>query len=109
MAPKALALFLAINLFVLGMMPADATACTLNTLDVDLCVNALNLVKLYVGCPAVPQCCSLVQGLLAADAAACLCTVIKAPGILGVIPLTVPVDITLLVNSCGYSGSYSCY
>ncbi|CAL5020467.1 unnamed protein product [Urochloa decumbens] len=109
MAPKALALFLAINLFVLGMMPADATTCALNTVDVNLCVSALNLVELYVGCPAVRPCCSLVQGLVAADAAACLCTVIKGPGLLGVIPLTVPVDITLLVNSCGYTGTYSCY
>ncbi|CAL4886244.1 unnamed protein product [Urochloa decumbens] len=107
MAPKALALFLAINLFVLGTMPADATTCPLNTLDVNVCVNALNLVQLYVGCPAVRPCCSLVQGLVAADAKACLCTVING-GILGIIPLTVPVDITLLLNSCGYSGTYSC-
>ncbi|CAO2046895.1 unnamed protein product [Urochloa humidicola] len=107
MAPKAFALFLAVNLFVLGTMPTDATTCPSNTLQLNLCANALNIVKLQVGSPVEP-CCTLVQGLVAADAAACFCTIINGGGILGIPLISVPVDITLLLNGCGYSGSFSC-
>ncbi|CAN6245446.1 unnamed protein product [Urochloa humidicola] len=107
MAPKAFALFLAVNLFVLGTMPTDATTCPANTLQLTACANALNLISVQVGYTAQP-CCSLVTGLVAADAAACLCTIIKG-GILGIPLISVPVDISLVLNGCGYPGSFSCY
>ncbi|CAN6232753.1 unnamed protein product [Urochloa humidicola] len=108
MAPKAFALFLAINLFVLGTMPTDATTCPLNTLQLAACVNALNLVTVTVGSPPVQPCCSLIPGLASAEVAACFCTIINGGGILGLPLLTVPVDISVVLNNCGYTNAFSC-
>ncbi|CAL4967874.1 unnamed protein product [Urochloa decumbens] len=106
MAPKAFALFLAFNLLTLGM-PADAATCPRDTLQLAACVNALNIVKLQVGSPPVQPCCSLLQGLVDAEAAVCLCTVIKGNA-LGV-QLNVPVDLSLVLNNCGRDpNSFKC-
>ncbi|CAN6232752.1 unnamed protein product [Urochloa humidicola] len=100
MAPKAFALFLAFNLLVLGTMPTtDAATCPLDALQLGACANALNLVDLKVGTPPVEPCCSLVAGLVDAEAAVCLCTVIKGD-VLG-IRLHIPVDLSLVLNNCG--------
>ncbi|CAN6273790.1 unnamed protein product [Urochloa humidicola] len=101
MAPKAFALFLAFNLLVLaGTMPTtDAATCPVDALRLGACANALNLVNLKVGTPPVEPCCSLVAGLIDAEAAICLCTVIKGDA-LG-IPLHIPVDLSLVLNNCG--------
>ncbi|CAA6674324.1 unnamed protein product [Spirodela intermedia] len=61
--------------------------------------DALKLLKL--GKPPSEPCCSLVSGLVDLEAAVCLCTAIKA-NILG-INLNIPVDLSLLLNFCGYS------
>jgi hypothetical protein len=45
-------------------------------------------------------CCELVAGLVDLDAAVCLCTAIKA-NVLGVVDLSLPVQLSLLVNHCG--------
>ncbi|CAN6232755.1 unnamed protein product [Urochloa humidicola] len=103
MAPKAFALFLAVNLFVLGTMPTDATTCPLSTLQLGACASALNLVTVTVGSPPVEPCCSLIPGLASAEVAACFCTILHLP-----ILTAVPVDISVVVNNCGYSYAFSC-
>ncbi|CAN6226815.1 unnamed protein product [Urochloa humidicola] len=112
MAPKAFALFLAINLFVLGTMPTDAaTTCPLNSQYFDMCVNDLyNLEKGYFGILPVEPCCRLVQGLVAADAAACFCSFINGD-ILIFLPLNIKDvdDVNNLLHGCGYSGAFSCW
>ncbi|CAL4886250.1 unnamed protein product [Urochloa decumbens] len=109
MAPKAFfTLFMAFNLLVLGMpSPADAATCPRDALQLAACVNVLNVVKLQVGSPPVQPCCSLLQGLVDAEAAVCLCTVIKG-NVLGV-QLNVPVDLSLVLNNCGRDpNSFTC-
>ncbi|KAJ4822316.1 hypothetical protein Tsubulata_043877 [Turnera subulata] len=79
--------------------PPPPVGCPRDTLKVRLCANVLGgLVNVVLG-PQNP-CCSLVQGLLDLDAAVCLCTVIKVD-VLGIINLQVPVDLSVLLNSCG--------
>ncbi|KAL9242897.1 hypothetical protein vseg_016854 [Gypsophila vaccaria] len=74
--------------------------CPPDTLKLGVCANVLNLLKLKVGNPPNGgECCSLVQGLIDAQAAVCLCTNIKL-GVLG-LNLNIPVDLSLLVNYCG--------
>ncbi|KAK9668298.1 hypothetical protein RND81_13G049100 [Saponaria officinalis] len=74
--------------------------CPRDALKLGVCANVLNLLKLKVGNPPNGDvCCSLVQGLIDAEAAVCLCTNIKL-GLLG-LNLNIPVDLSLLVNYCG--------
>ncbi|CAN6284002.1 unnamed protein product [Urochloa humidicola] len=73
--------------------------CPMNALELQVCASILDgLVKV-----SVPEdrekCCQLLGGLADIDAAACLCTVLKA-NVLGV-PLRVPIDISLSLNRCG--------
>ncbi|KAM0931682.1 hypothetical protein ACQ4PT_000187 [Festuca glaucescens] len=74
--------------------------CPINTLELGVCANMLNLLKLHLGVLANEQCCPLLAGLADLDAAVCLCTAIRA-NIPGVIKLKVPVDLVLLLNHCG--------
>ncbi|CAO2827262.1 unnamed protein product [Amaranthus hypochondriacus] len=74
--------------------------CPIDTLKLGVCANVLNgLVHATIGKPPVTPCCPLIQGLIDAEAAVCLCTAIKA-NILG-INLNIPVSLSLLVNYCG--------
>ncbi|KAK9668337.1 hypothetical protein RND81_13G053000 [Saponaria officinalis] len=74
--------------------------CPKDALKLGVCANVLNLLKLKVGNPPNGnECCPLVQGLIDADAAVCLCTNIKL-GLLG-LNLNIPVDLSLLVNYYG--------
>ncbi|XP_074262941.1 cortical cell-delineating protein-like [Silene latifolia] len=80
--------------------PPSSANCPRDTLKLGVCANVLALLKLKVGNPPTGnQCCPLIQGLIDAEAAICLCTNIKL-GILG-INLNIPVDLSLLVNYCG--------
>ncbi|KAJ4822319.1 hypothetical protein Tsubulata_043882 [Turnera subulata] len=101
MASKSLAtiaLLLSLNLLFFSMVSAKSNTCPKDTLKVGLCANVLGgLVKVLIGQPH--PCCSLVKGLVDLDAAVCLCTVIKAD-LLG-IKLRVPVDLSVLLNTCG--------
>ncbi|CAN6460773.1 unnamed protein product [Victoria cruziana] len=73
--------------------------CPRDTLKLAACGNLLGgLVNLVVG-PGSSQCCGLLEGLADVDAAACLCTVIKA-NVLG-INLNIPLSLSLLLNACG--------
>lgn len=80
--------------------------CPKDTLKLGVCGNLLNgLVNLVVGTPATTPCCSLLSGLTDVEAAACLCTAVKA-NVLG-IHLHVPVSLSLLLNSCGMQLPYA--
>ncbi|EOA22039.1 hypothetical protein CARUB_v10002564mg [Capsella rubella] len=75
-------------------------SCPKDTLKLGVCANVLkDLLKIELGTPPVKPCCSLIKGLVDLEAAACLCTAIKA-NVLG-INLNVPVSLSLLLNVCG--------
>ncbi|CAN6324618.1 unnamed protein product [Urochloa humidicola] len=73
--------------------------CPVNALELQVCASVLDgLVK--VSLPEDREkCCRLLGGLADIDAAACLCTVLKAK-VLNV-ALSVPIDISLSLNRCG--------
>ncbi|XP_039142218.1 14 kDa proline-rich protein DC2.15-like [Dioscorea cayenensis subsp. rotundata] len=75
-------------------------SCPRDTLKLGVCLNLLNLLNLKVGTPPKEPCCPLLNGLADLEAAVCLCTTIKA-NLLGLINLTLPIDLSLLLNYCG--------
>lgn len=78
--------------------PPPAT-CPLDTLKLGACVDVLGgLVHVGLGDPVVNQCCPVLQGVLALEAAACLCTTIKA-SVLN-LNIVLPLALELLV-ACG--------
>lgn len=84
--------------------------CPKDTLKLGVCANLLNgLINVELGKPPKKPCCSLIQGLADLEAAACLCTAIKA-NVLG-INLNVPVSLSLLLNVCGKKvpSGFQCY
>ncbi|XP_073281595.1 lipid transfer protein EARLI 1-like, partial [Primulina huaijiensis] len=63
------------------------------------CADLLGgLISVTIGTPPKTPCCTLLKGLADLEAAACLCTALKA-NILG-INLNVPVSLSLLLNVC---------
>ncbi|XP_066319070.1 14 kDa proline-rich protein DC2.15-like [Miscanthus floridulus] len=111
MASKAFALFLAVNLVVLGVAsawtcppppaptPSSSGTCPRDALKLGVCANVLGLIKAKVGVPPKEPCCPLLEGLVDLEAAICLCTAIKG-NILG-INLNLPIDLSLILNYCG--------
>ncbi|XP_010553463.1 PREDICTED: 14 kDa proline-rich protein DC2.15-like [Tarenaya hassleriana] len=78
--------------------PAQAK-CPKDALKLGVCANVLNgLLNVTLGQPPVEPCCTLIQGLADVEAAACLCTALKA-NILG-INLNLPISLSLLLNVC---------
>ena len=74
--------------------------CPIDAIKLGVCANVLDgLLSVIIGTPPKEPCCSLIQGLIDAEAAVCLCTAIKA-NILG-INLDIPISLSLLVNYCG--------
>ncbi|XP_004291442.1 PREDICTED: 14 kDa proline-rich protein DC2.15-like isoform 2 [Fragaria vesca subsp. vesca] len=72
--------------------------CPRDTLKLGVCADLLGLVNVQIGSPASSPCCALLQGLVDAEAALCLCTALKA-NILG-INLNVPISLSLLLSAC---------
>jgi hypothetical protein len=108
MASKAFALFLVVNLVVLGVAsawtppapsPSSSGKCPRDALKLGVCANVLGLIKAKVAVPPAEPCCPLLKGLVDLEAAVCLCTAIKA-NILG-INLNLPIDLSLILNYCG--------
>ncbi|KAJ9702599.1 hypothetical protein PVL29_004373 [Vitis rotundifolia] len=76
--------------------------CPRDTLKFGVCADLLGgLVSLVAGTPPSSKCCAVLEGLADLEAAACLCTAIKA-SVLG-INVKVPVAISLLISTCGKS------
>ncbi|XP_010258987.1 PREDICTED: 14 kDa proline-rich protein DC2.15 [Nelumbo nucifera] len=80
-------------------IPAAKGTCPRDALKLGVCANVLKLVSVSVGTPPYLPCCSLIKDLADLEAAACLCTAIKAK-VLG-INLNVPVSLSLILNNCG--------
>ncbi|OMP00649.1 hypothetical protein COLO4_12501 [Corchorus olitorius] len=79
-----------------------AAYCPRDALKLGVCANVLkNLLNVVIGTPPKTPCCPLLDGLVDLEAAACLCTAIRA-NVLG-INLNVPVSLSLLLNYCGKS------
>ncbi|XP_059642535.1 14 kDa proline-rich protein DC2.15-like [Cornus florida] len=80
-------------------MPKPPPSCPRDTLKLGACADLLGgVVNLVVGTPPSSKCCSLLEGLADLEAAACLCTAIKA-NVLG-INLNVPITLSLLISAC---------
>ncbi|CAN6311983.1 unnamed protein product [Urochloa humidicola] len=88
---------------------SGAGRCPVNTLKLGACASLLGgLVSLELGqqgstssSPTQKQpCCQLLGGLADLDAAVCLCTALHA-NVLGVVQLSLPDQLSVLVNSCG--------
>ncbi|KAL1191362.1 pEARLI1-like lipid transfer protein 3 [Cardamine amara subsp. amara] len=80
--------------------PTHTGKCPRDALKLGICANVLkDLLKIQLGTPQVKPCCSLLKGLVDLEAAACLCTALKA-NVLG-INLKVPISLSLLLNVCG--------
>ncbi|XP_075522912.1 14 kDa proline-rich protein DC2.15-like [Primulina tabacum] len=78
--------------------PVPAT-CPRDTLKLAACADLLGgLISVTIGTPPKAPCCTLLEGLADLEAAACLCTALKA-NVLG-INLNVPVSLSLLLNVC---------
>ncbi|CAI9755357.1 unnamed protein product [Fraxinus pennsylvanica] len=93
-------LFVSLNLLFFAFVNAHNKTCPKDTLKLGVCANLLNwLIGIRIGTPPKEPCCSLIQGLVDAEAAVCLCTAIKA-NILGIV-LNIPVSLRLLLNNCG--------
>ncbi|XP_042489750.1 14 kDa proline-rich protein DC2.15-like [Macadamia integrifolia] len=80
--------------------PPKTGKCPRDTLKFGVCADVLSLVSVVLGDPPTKPCCALLEGLTNLEAALCLCTAIKA-NVLGIINLSIPVALTLLVNVCG--------
>ncbi|XP_057721512.1 14 kDa proline-rich protein DC2.15-like [Arachis stenosperma] len=79
--------------------PSGGGACPRDALKLGVCANVLNgLLNVTLGQPPVTPCCSLLNGLVDLEAAACLCTALKA-NVLG-INLNLPISLSLLLNVC---------
>ncbi|KAG4118584.1 hypothetical protein ERO13_A12G148725v2 [Gossypium hirsutum] len=112
-----MALFLALNILFFSLVSATCRSCSSSgsnpiptptpsargrcprdALKLGVCAKVLSLVNVTVGSPPVMPCCSLLNGLVDLEAAACLCTAIRA-NVLG-LNLNVPVSLSLLLNVC---------
>jgi len=104
MASKAFILFLAVNLVVLGVATPEAFGheCPRDALKLGVCADVLGLIKANVGRPPALPCCSLLEGLVDLEAAACLCAAVKA-NVLNILPLNLPIELSLILNYCGKS------
>ncbi|XP_047151565.1 LOW QUALITY PROTEIN: lipid transfer protein EARLI 1-like [Vigna umbellata] len=77
----------------------SGASCPRDALKLGVCANVLNgLLNVTLGQPPVTPCCTLLDGLLDLEAAACLCTALRA-NILG-INLNLPISLSLLLNVC---------
>ncbi|KAL5547769.1 hypothetical protein UlMin_003000 [Ulmus minor] len=79
--------------------PPSKDTCPIDTLKLGACVDLLGgLVHVGLGDPAVNQCCPILQGLVGAEAAVCLCTTLKIKALN--LNIFVPIALQLLIT-CG--------
>ncbi|KAK1306079.1 hypothetical protein QJS10_CPA10g00867 [Acorus calamus] len=94
---------------VLPPAPKNPSACPRDALKLGVCTDLLGLVNVVVGSQLDSPCCSLLAGLADLEAAACLCTAVKA-NVLG-LNLNLDVSLSLLLNACGCKppNGFNCY
>ncbi|CAN6229780.1 unnamed protein product [Urochloa humidicola] len=108
-ATATLAFFLLLAAAAAAASPARATSrkvlhwkdylgCPRDAVKLGACVGALGAAGLQAGAPLGSKCCDVVQGLAAAEAAACFCTTIKET-VLG-IPTEWTVGVGALASAC---------
>lgn len=76
----------------------DYLGCPRDAVKLGACVGALGAAGLQAGAQLGSKCCDVVQGLAAAEVAACFCTTIKET-VLG-IPTEWDVGVGLLASAC---------
>ncbi|GLJ25708.1 hypothetical protein SUGI_0492350 [Cryptomeria japonica] len=77
----------------------NSSYCALNALQLGLCVDLLGgLVNITIGDPVVNTCCPVLGGVLALEAALCLCTIIRVK--LLNLNIILPIALELFVQ-CG--------
>ncbi|KAM0880540.1 hypothetical protein ACQ4PT_033490 [Festuca glaucescens] len=88
---------------------SGGSKCSMDALKLGVCADVLGLggelTNLLAGSRSTASktkkpCCELIAGLVDLDAAVCLCTAIKS-NVLGVVDLSLPLQLGLLVNHCG--------
>ncbi|KAH7668942.1 Bifunctional inhibitor/lipid-transfer protein/seed storage 2S albumin protein [Dioscorea alata] len=102
-----LTLFLILNLLPTNLAtscphptPKPKGKCPVDALKLGVCAVVLDgLLNATIGNPPKKPCCTLIESLLDLEAAACLCTAIKA-NLLG-LHLNIPLALSLLLNYCG--------
>uniref|UniRef100_A0ACD5V1Q8 Uncharacterized protein n=1 Tax=Avena sativa TaxID=4498 RepID=A0ACD5V1Q8_AVESA len=80
-------------------LPADPF-CPWQAVKVGACAAALGLVDAQAGASLGSKCCELVSGLVAAEAAACLCVAAKESALGGVVTAEWSVGVELLASTC---------
>ncbi|GLJ25610.1 hypothetical protein SUGI_0490600 [Cryptomeria japonica] len=76
---KAGAVLLIVVIQVASTMPLIMAECPLDAVKLGACVDALSgLVHVGAGDPVVNQCCPVIEGVLALEAALCFCLTIRA-------------------------------
>ncbi|GLJ25609.1 hypothetical protein SUGI_0490560 [Cryptomeria japonica] len=84
---------------IMSWTPTSTANCPVNAVKLGACVDLLSgLVHVSAGDPVANQCCPVIQGVAALEAALCLCTTIRAK-VLG-LNVLLPVALSL-VASCG--------
>ncbi|XP_070009764.1 14 kDa proline-rich protein DC2.15-like [Nicotiana tabacum] len=103
-ASSSIALFLTLNILFFTMVssityyPTVTGKCPTDSSKYEVCADFLSdLVHLNLGSQAKTQCCSLIQGIVGADLAYCLCDAIKSNST-SILPLDA---LSLLFNNCG--------
>ncbi|KAF8052304.1 hypothetical protein N665_1573s0005 [Sinapis alba] len=104
MASKTIAIVLLFNIIFFTMANAQ---CPKNTLVLNVCANLLNgLVDVSLP-PKSSPCCSLLSGVVNAEAAACLCTTVRA-NVVNFVNLNIPVAVSFTLNYCGLPTDFQC-
>lgn len=87
--------------------PSGYGKCPKGVLKLGVCAKLLGgLLDITLGKPPVKPCCSVIKGLVDAEAGVCLCTALKA-GVLGK-KINIPVSLSLLLNVCKVSKGFNC-
>lgn len=81
--------------------PKKPAKCPKDTLKFGVCADWLGLVREILGAQPSKECCALIKDLADFEAAVCLCTVLKAPVVSGMINIQIPVALSMVINSCG--------
>ncbi|KAG9160636.1 hypothetical protein Leryth_025297 [Lithospermum erythrorhizon] len=101
------ALLLALNLIFFSLFSAQSnatTTCPIDALQLGVCANVLGVLPINLGKVPTKPCCGLIGNLVALEVGACLCTALNL-NVLNILPLNVPIALSLLVDACNLSGT----
>ncbi|CAH8351470.1 unnamed protein product [Eruca vesicaria subsp. sativa] len=104
MASKTIAIVLLFNIIFFTMVNAQ---CPPDQLVVNVCASLLNGV-VDVSLPAGSSpCCPLLSGIVDANAAACLCSAVRA-NVGNFVNLNIPVAVSFTLNHCELPTDFQC-